>query len=65
MLTARLTLTPVGLDDLEDLIILYADPEVARWTGPWTRASVRDWAAGMADRWASDGVGKWMARDRF
>ena len=23
------------------------------------------WAANMAARWARDGVGKWMARDRF
>jgi RimJ/RimL family protein N-acetyltransferase len=25
---------------------------------------VTEWAAGMADRWAADGVGKWMAHDR-
>jgi RimJ/RimL family protein N-acetyltransferase len=37
---------------------------VAHWTGPWDRAAVAAWTAGMAARWASDGVGKWMARDR-
>lgn len=37
---------------------------VAHWTGPWTPDSVRAWAAGMAERWRVDGVGKWMARDR-
>lgn len=64
MLTARLVLTPVTLDDVDDLVLLYGDPEVAFWTGPWTRASVTEWAAGMASRWTAQGVGKWMARDR-
>jgi RimJ/RimL family protein N-acetyltransferase len=64
ILTARLVLTPVGPDDVEDLVVLYADPAVAFWTGPWTRAAVEAWAVGMAARWAADGVGKWMAYDR-
>ena len=37
---------------------------VAYWTGPWTRTAVEAWTAGMTARWAADGVGKWMARDR-
>lgn len=57
-------LTPVGLDDVDDLVLLYSDPVVAEWTGPWTRAAVEAWTAGMAARWEADGVGKWMARDR-
>jgi RimJ/RimL family protein N-acetyltransferase len=57
-------LTPVGIGDLDDLVLLYGDPEVAFWTGPWTRPAIEAWAAGMAARWAADGVGKWMARDR-
>lgn len=64
VLTPRLVLTPVGLDDLEDLLVLYSDPRVAYWTGPWTRESIEAWAAGMAERWARDRVGKWMARSR-
>lgn len=64
MLTARLVLTPVRLDDVDDLALLYGDPQVAFWTGPWTRASVTAWAAGMSSRWATEGVGKWMVRDR-
>ncbi len=64
MLTPRLVLTPVGLDDVDDLLLLYGDPKVSYWTGPWSRATVEEWAAGMAARWARDGVGKWMARDR-
>jgi len=64
VLTSRLVLTPVGLDDVDDLLLLYGDPKVSYWTGPWNRAAVEAWAAGMAARWARDGVGKWMARDR-
>ncbi len=60
----RLVLTPVGLDDVDDLVVLYSDPQVAFWTGPWTTAAVQAWAANMAARWSADGVGKWMARDR-
>ena len=64
VLTPRLVLTPVGLNDIDDLVLLCGDPEVAYWTGPWTRAAIEAWAADMADRWSRDGVGKWMARDR-
>jgi len=58
-------LTPVGSGDADDLAVLHSDPEVALWTGPWTRAGVTEWAADMAARWAADGVGKWMARSRI
>jgi RimJ/RimL family protein N-acetyltransferase len=64
VLTPRLVLTPVGPGDVEDLFVLYSDPVVAHWTGPWTRSSVEAWAAAMTARWAADGIGKWMARDR-
>ena len=62
--TPRLVLTPVGLDHLDELRVLYRDPLVARWTGPWTDASIEAWTSDMAERWAHDGVGKWMAHDR-
>ncbi|WP_433307880.1 GNAT family N-acetyltransferase [Actinoplanes sp. CA-030573] len=61
--TARLRLTPVGPEDIEDLLLLYGDPIVARWTGPWTPESVAAWAVAMARRWSTAGVAKWMARD--
>jgi RimJ/RimL family protein N-acetyltransferase len=64
VLTPRLVLTPVGPEDVDDLVVLYADRMVALWTGPWTSAAVHVWAADMAARWTADGVGKWMARDR-
>jgi RimJ/RimL family protein N-acetyltransferase len=64
VLTQRLILTPVGPDDVGDLTLLYSDPVVAYWTGPWTHDAVQEWTANMAARWTADGVGKWMARDR-
>lgn len=63
--TARLLLTPVGADDVDDLALLYGDPMVALWTGPWTRASITAWTAEMVERWSVDGVGKWVAHDRL
>jgi RimJ/RimL family protein N-acetyltransferase len=62
--TTRLSLTPVGAADVEYLLVLYGDPKVAFWTGPWTRETIEAWAFGMAERWAREGVGKWMARQR-
>lgn len=61
---ARLILTPIKPEDGNDLVLLYGDPQVAFWTGPWRRKSVEAWAQGMTVRWTADGVGKWMARDR-
>jgi RimJ/RimL family protein N-acetyltransferase len=65
VLTTRLVLTPVSLADVEDLVLLHGDPEVAFWTGPWTTAAVEAWVTEMANRWARDRVGKWLARERL
>ena len=64
MLTSRLRLTAIGPADVEDLMVLYRDPLVALWTGPWDPAGVQAWAADIATRWSVDGVGKWLARSR-
>lgn len=62
--TRRLVLTPVGPADVSDLVLLYGDPRVEFWTGPWSRVGVAAWTRGMAARWSEHGVGKWMARHR-
>lgn len=62
--TPRLVLTPVSPADGNDLVLLYGDPQVAFWTGPWSRESVEAWTQGMTARWMTEGVGKWMARHR-
>jgi RimJ/RimL family protein N-acetyltransferase len=64
VLTSRLRLTPIGPADVDDLIVLYRDPLVAFWTGPWNPATVQTWATDMATRWTIEGVGKWLARSR-
>ena len=64
VLTSRLRLTPIGPADVDELIVLYRDPLVAFWTGPWSPATVQAWAAEMATRWNMEGVGKWLARSR-
>lgn len=65
VVTSRLLLTPITPDHVQDLSLLYRDPEVAWWTGPWNDAAVVSWAATMVSRWTTDGVGKWMAYDRL
>jgi RimJ/RimL family protein N-acetyltransferase len=64
VLTERLVLTPISVEHVDELRLLYGDPQVRRWTGPWTPDSVEAWARDTAARWAGDGVGKWMAHDR-
>jgi RimJ/RimL family protein N-acetyltransferase len=64
VLTPRLRLTPAGPADVDDLIVLYSDPLVAFWTGPWNPATVQAWATDMATRWNMEGAGKWLARSR-
>lgn len=62
--TARLVLTPIRSEDVDDLVLLYGDPVVAWWTGPWSRATIEAWTTNMVKRWSVDGVGKWVAHDR-
>ena len=64
VLTHRLVLTPIGLEDVDELWSLYDDPRVAHWTGPWTSDGVEAWARDMAARWDRDRVGKWLAHGR-
>ena len=64
METPRLVLTPVGRRDVDDLVLLHGDHQVAYWTGPWSRASIAQWTRAMARRWEQEGVGKWMAHAR-
>jgi len=63
--TARLRLEPVGPEHAEDLWRLHQDEAVAAWHGrQWTLQDAHRFAAAMAQAWAADGVGKWIAHDR-
>jgi hypothetical protein len=55
-LATRLVLTPVGPDEVNDLLLSYSDPVVASWTGPWTRAAVQAWPR----TWRPGGRGRQM-----
>jgi ribosomal-protein-alanine N-acetyltransferase len=65
VLTARLRLEPMAARHVDDLLVLYQDPAVAEWYGEWTREGIEREVARMAERWAADGVHKWMAYDRM
>ena len=56
--TARLRLRPVALEDLDDYIALYADPEVVRFIGegmPATRGQSLEWLERTMARNALEG----------
>ncbi len=63
VLTPRLVLTPVGLDDVADLLALYRDPKDADWTGPRTRETIEAWAAAASP--ASTWTARWVSSSRL
>jgi hypothetical protein len=64
-LTERLRLEPVGPRHAEDLWRLHRHDAVAAWHGGrWTVEGSQRNAAGMAQAWETEGVGKWMAYER-
>ncbi|SDY87512.1 Acetyltransferase (GNAT) domain-containing protein [Modestobacter sp. DSM 44400] len=63
--TKRLRLEPIGRDSADRLLELPQDPGVAAWDGDaWTEERAASFAATVAEQWARDGVGKWLAYDR-
>ncbi len=63
-LTERLRLEPIGPGHAADLLALFRDPAVAAWYGEWTPERAEREAARIGERWAADGVHKWMAYER-
>lgn len=62
--TARLVLTPVSIDSVDDLLDLHQDPGIAAWYGGvWTPADARRSAEWASERWRSDRMGRWLAHD--
>jgi RimJ/RimL family protein N-acetyltransferase len=63
--TERLILEPIGPEHVDELWLLHQDPVVAAWYGgTWSRAEATAFAARCAQAWATEGVSKWIARDR-
>ncbi len=57
--TARLTLRPLRLEDLEEMCALLGDAEaLALWGDPLDREGARDWIARNLARYAADGFGR-------
>ena len=63
--TRRLMLCELEPCDLESILPMMQDPEVMRyWPQPYTRESTSEWISHWVTRYAEDGCGYWLARDR-
>lgn len=64
--TERLLLSPLTREHADDLVALYADPDVARYVGGTglTPASIPAQAARFADEWRERGYGQSAVLDR-
>jgi RimJ/RimL family protein N-acetyltransferase len=66
VLTERLRLVPIGLEQVADLVTIHADPWIVQWyAGRWTVARAQEFALVCARGWTVDGVGKWIAYGRW
>ena len=65
LITERLTLTPVGPGDLEDLIALWGDPAFATAIFPAPLSSEDVWFRLLRDigHWEARGYGNWAIRE--
>jgi RimJ/RimL family protein N-acetyltransferase len=65
VLTDRLRLAPIGLEQVADLVTIHRDPWIAQWyAGQWPAARAQEFALACARGWSVDGVGKWIAYGR-
>jgi RimJ/RimL family protein N-acetyltransferase len=64
LLTERLIMRPVRVEDVDDLVAMHADPLTRRAFGEWTRDQVGDWAERSVREWEERGHGKLSILDR-
>lgn len=62
--TERLRLRPVALGDLDEVVRLHEDPEVARFMGTPDRQWLEEWVEGSDGEWAELGYGRMAVLDR-
>jgi RimJ/RimL family protein N-acetyltransferase len=61
--TDRLLLRPVALEDLDEVVRLHQDPEVARFMGTPDREWLEGWVEGSDREWAELGYGRMAILD--
>lgn len=62
--TERLLLRPVAVEDLDEVVRLHEDPEVARFMGSPDREWLVEWVEGSDREWAELGYGRMVVLDR-
>jgi RimJ/RimL family protein N-acetyltransferase len=62
--TERLRLRPVAKDDLDEVVRLHEDPEVARFMGTPDREWLEEWVEGSDREWTELGYGRMALLDR-
>lgn len=62
--TERLLLRQVALEDLDEVVRLHEDPEVARFMGTPDREWLEGWVEGSDREWAELGYGRMAILDR-
>jgi RimJ/RimL family protein N-acetyltransferase len=62
--TERLRLRPVAVDDLDEVVRLHEDPEVARFMGSPDREWLVEWVEGSDREWTELGYGRMVVLDR-
>jgi RimJ/RimL family protein N-acetyltransferase len=62
--TERLILRPLAIGDLDELVALQAEPEVARFMGAYGRAELTVWVRSNLEEWARRGHGRMAILER-
>ncbi len=64
ILTPRLRLVPIGLENADELLRIHRDPAVAEWYGEMSDEEVITRAGSFGEQWRANGVSKWLAYEK-
>jgi RimJ/RimL family protein N-acetyltransferase len=64
ILTPRLRLVPIGLENADDLLRIHRDPAVVEWYGEMSDEEVITRAGSFGEQWRTNGVSKWLAYEK-
>lgn len=62
--TNRLLLRPVSIDDIDELLVIHADRDIAHFMGEWDRVRALEWLADVDQNWQEHGYGRVAITDR-